>query len=101
MSGERRGVSPPVLFDQHRRANAAPLALAWRWGLAGPDSGAEGTAMSESTSYDELPYDSKPVATTHPDNLAALATLRHLKPPPPGARAARLSGCVVATGLSS
>ncbi len=39
--------------------------------------------MSESTSYDELPYDDKPVATTHPDNLAALATLHNLKPPPP------------------
>src|SRR5260370_36089437 len=34
------------------------------------------------TSYDELPYDDKPIRATHPDNLAAIATLYGMTPPP-------------------
>jgi SAM-dependent methyltransferase len=40
--------------------------------------------MSEAaTSYDELPYDDKPIRVTHPDNLAAIAALHGMKPAPP------------------
>jgi SAM-dependent methyltransferase len=35
------------------------------------------------TTYDELPYDDKPMWQTHPDNLAAIATFRGMTPPPP------------------
>ena len=34
------------------------------------------------TSYDDVPYESDPVHDTHPANLAALAMLRGLEPPP-------------------
>lgn len=34
------------------------------------------------TSYDELPYKSRAVSTTHPDRLASVAVLYGLKPPP-------------------
>jgi methyltransferase-like protein/SAM-dependent methyltransferase len=32
--------------------------------------------------YDEVPYDSRPFPQTHPDNLAAVATLFGMQPPP-------------------
>lgn len=40
--------------------------------------------MSETTetSYDEVPYESKPFAQSHPDRLATVATLLGLQPPP-------------------
>jgi methyltransferase-like protein/2-polyprenyl-3-methyl-5-hydroxy-6-metoxy-1,4-benzoquinol methylase len=36
----------------------------------------------ESTSYDEVPYESYPFAQTHPDRLATVATLLGMSPPP-------------------
>jgi cyclopropane fatty-acyl-phospholipid synthase-like methyltransferase/methyltransferase-like protein len=36
---------------------------------------------SDPSSYDELPYESRFVATSHPDRLAAMATIFGLKPP--------------------
>src|SRR5947208_3557543 len=40
--------------------------------------------MSEAllTSYEEVPYDSKPLYPTHPDCLATVATLMGMKPAP-------------------
>src|SRR5258707_1378033 len=38
--------------------------------------------FGSTSSYDELPYDDKPIRATHPDNLAALATLYGLNPTP-------------------
>lgn len=38
-------------------------------------------AVEAATSYDLLPYSSKPYAQTHPDNLATLASLAGLHPP--------------------
>jgi len=38
--------------------------------------------MSNSNSYDEMPYDSHPYAQTHPSRLAVVATLFGMKPPP-------------------
>lgn len=38
--------------------------------------------MTTTTSYDELPYDSQPFNSTHPDALATMATLFGLEPPP-------------------
>ncbi len=35
------------------------------------------------TTYDELPYDCGPMSATHPDNLAAVATLYGMTPPDP------------------
>jgi SAM-dependent methyltransferase len=35
------------------------------------------------TTYDELPYDDKPIWQTHPDNLAAIATFHGMTPAPP------------------
>src|SRR6516225_5175947 len=42
--------------------------------------------MSETplTSYEEIPYDSKPLFPTHPDSLATLATLLGMTPAPVG-----------------
>lgn len=42
--------------------------------------------MSEAqlASYEEVPYDSRPFATTHPDTLATVATLFGMRPAPPG-----------------
>src|SRR5437870_4646431 len=34
------------------------------------------------TSYDEVPYESYPVAESHPDRLATVAMLFGMKPPP-------------------
>jgi methyltransferase-like protein len=36
----------------------------------------------QTTSYDEVPYESYPFAQSHPDRLATVATLLGLKPPP-------------------
>lgn len=44
--------------------------------------------MSESTSYDEVPYHSRPISSTHPNTLATVATLLGLEPP-------RVEGCRV------
>ena len=44
--------------------------------------------MSETTSYDELPYSSKAFPYTHPDRLAVWATLLGLTPRP-----VALAGC--------
>lgn len=40
-------------------------------------------AELSSSSYDELPYHSRPMASTHPDNLATVARLYGLSPPDP------------------
>lgn len=42
--------------------------------------------MSEAqlASYEEVPYESRPFATTHPDTLATVATLFGMRPAPPG-----------------
>src|SRR5438067_13224566 len=40
------------------------------------------TPAAEQTSYDRVPYQSKPFRSTHPDRLATVATLAGLKPPP-------------------
>lgn len=42
--------------------------------------------MSEAQleSYEEIPYDSRPFAATHPDTLATVATLFGMRPAPPG-----------------
>jgi SAM-dependent methyltransferase/methyltransferase-like protein len=37
----------------------------------------------QATTYDELPYDTGPMSATHPDNLAAVATLYGMRPPAP------------------
>jgi methyltransferase-like protein/SAM-dependent methyltransferase len=40
--------------------------------------------MSEPTNtYDDLPYEDKPMWQTHPDNIAAVATFHGMTPPPP------------------
>src|SRR5262245_30775067 len=40
------------------------------------------TADRPATSYDDVPYDSLPVAQTHPDRLATVATLFGMRPTP-------------------
>jgi len=38
-------------------------------------------AVEAATSYDLLPYSTRPYALTHPDNLATLGSLAGLRPP--------------------
>src|SRR5262245_21587623 len=51
------------------------------------------------TSYDEMPYPSLPMAHTHPDRLATLATLFGMSPPPPERCRVLELGCADAGNL--
>jgi SAM-dependent methyltransferase len=56
--------------------------------------------MSElATTYDELPYDDKPIRVTHPDNLAAIATLYGMRPAPPETSRVLELGCAAGHNL--
>src|SRR3954468_25025912 len=52
--------------------------------MAGASRNGEDLSMPDqtATSYDELPYDSKPRYATHPDCAATLATLLGMEPAP-------------------
>src|SRR6266571_2747383 len=49
--------------------------------LARQSSGGRSVLAGTATSYDLLPYSSKPYALTHPDNLATIAALAGLQTP--------------------
>jgi SAM-dependent methyltransferase len=51
------------------------------------------------TTYDELPYDAGPLSATHPDNLAAVATLLGMTPPPPACCRVLELGCGIGYNL--
>ncbi|MBI3408951.1 MAG: methyltransferase regulatory domain-containing protein [Planctomycetes bacterium] len=57
--------------------------------------------MSEAllTSYEELPYESKPLYPTHPDCLATMATLMGMKPAPVGNCRVLELGCATGGNL--
>ena len=52
-----------------------------RRGLSGHERVERRRVMSQPSSYDRVPYDSKPFPQTHPDRLATMASLFGLKPP--------------------
>jgi methyltransferase-like protein/trans-aconitate methyltransferase len=57
-------------------------------------------AMSaQATTYDELPYDDKPIRATHPDNLAATAMLYGMSPTPPERCRVLELGCAAGQNL--
>jgi methyltransferase-like protein/2-polyprenyl-3-methyl-5-hydroxy-6-metoxy-1,4-benzoquinol methylase len=52
------------------------------------------------TSYEEVPYESRPFAPTHPDTLATVATLFGMRPAPPGRCRVLELGCAGAGNLA-